>query len=53
MTGDAVTEAAIAARLAKNGLTNSGTPTLRITGSGQSTSTYIGGGSIPPPGAKQ
>ncbi len=53
MTGDAATEAAIAARLDKNGLTNSGTSTLRITGSGQNTSTYVGSGSIPRPGAKQ
>jgi filamentous hemagglutinin len=53
MTGDAATEAAIAARLDNNGLTNSGTSTLRITGSGQSASTYVGSGSIPNPGAKQ
>jgi hypothetical protein len=53
MTGDAATEAAIAGRLSGNGLSNSGTSTLRITGSGQSTSTYIGSGSIPRPGAKQ
>ena len=52
MTGDAAAQAAIAGRLGQNGLTNSGTSTLRITGSGQGISTYIGSGSIPPPGAK-
>jgi hypothetical protein len=53
MTGDAAVEATIAERLSNNGLTNSGTSTIRITGSGQSTSTYIGSGSIPRLGAKQ
>jgi hypothetical protein len=53
MTGDAAAQAAIAGRLGQNGLTNSGTSTLRVTGSGKGTSTYVGSGTIPPPGAKQ
>jgi hypothetical protein len=34
-------------RLARNGLDNSGTDVLRITGYGSGASTYIGAGSIP------
>ncbi|MDD8023530.1 MAG: hemagglutinin repeat-containing protein [Paracoccaceae bacterium] len=50
MTGDAATEALIRARLDRNGLTTAGTSTLRITGSGSTASTLIGGGSLLPPG---
>jgi hypothetical protein len=48
VTGNSDVMTSIAARLENNGLTTSGTSTLRITGSGGSASTYFGAGTIPP-----
>ncbi|WP_337271239.1 RHS repeat domain-containing protein, partial [Oryzifoliimicrobium ureilyticus] len=44
LTQDASTQAAIAERLTRNGLSELGTPTIRVTGSGSKASTYIGSG---------
>src|SRR5215475_9918758 len=46
MVGNAEMQSAIRARLAKNGLTTTDAPVLRISGSGSKASTCIGSGTI-------